>query len=351
MPVVLLAIHARWLYQLLVWFVHRSPIRTPVSANSQGYALPPSLMGFIIQYSGNAQIGLALLALLTLPITYIQLELPKLIINGAISSDTLDIANWKASQQVDNVSYLLLLCAIFLFFLMTSSVIKYSLNRKIGIISERLLRRIRLIVIRRRNPTSKGNFSSIPVITQEVEPVCSFSGDAVIVPLLHGGTVVTIVTFMMVQNILLGAAAIALLPIQLIVIPKFQKKINGFVKIRVQLIRNLSKEVQAQNQLRDRGLLRGHIKDLHAIRLKLYRVKFFMKSLNNFIMNLTPFFFYTIGGYLVLDQNLSLGALVASLASYKDLAPAMRELFNYYQRNQDAKLRYFEVRQFLLATE
>jgi ABC-type bacteriocin/lantibiotic exporter with double-glycine peptidase domain len=68
-------------------------------------------------------------------------------------------------------------------------------------------------------------------------------------------------------------------------------------------------------------------------------------------MNLTPFFFYTIGGYLVLDQNLSLGALVASLASYKDLAPALRELFNYYQRNQDAKLRYFEVRQFLLATE
>jgi ABC-type bacteriocin/lantibiotic exporter with double-glycine peptidase domain len=189
------------------------------------------------------------------------------------------------------------------------------------------------------------------VITQEVEPVCSFSGDAVIVPLLHGGTVVTIVTFMMVQNILLGAAAIALLPIQLIFIPKFQKKINGFVKIRVQLIRSLSKEVQAQNQLRDRGLLRRHIKDLHTIRLKLYRVKFFMKSLNNFIMNLTPFFFYTIGGYLVLDQNLSLGALVASLASYKDLAPAMRELFNYYQRNQDAKLRYFEVRQFLLATE
>jgi ABC-type bacteriocin/lantibiotic exporter with double-glycine peptidase domain len=322
-----------------------------VSANSQGYALPPSLMGFIIRYSGNAQIGLGLLALLTLPITYIQLELPKLIINGAISSDTFDIANWKASQQVDNVSYLLLLCAIFLFFLMTSSVIKYSLNRKMGILSERLLRRIRLIVIRKRNPAAKDDFSRIPVITQEVEPICSFSGDAVIVPLLHGGTMVTIVTFMMVQNILLGAAAIALLPIQLIFIPKFQKKINGFVKIRVQLIRNLSKEIQAQNQLQDRGLLRGHIKDLHAIRLKLYRVKFFMKSLNNFIMNLTPFFFYTIGGYLVLDQNLSLGALVASLASYKDLAPAMRELFNYYQRNQDAKLRYFEVRQFLLATE
>lgn len=75
-----------------------------------------------------------------------------------------------------------------------------------------------------------------------------------------------------------------------------------------------------------------------------------MKSLNNFIMNLTPFFFYTIGGFLVLENHLSLGALVASLASYKDLAPAIRELFKYYQLNQDAKLRYAEIRDYLLDT-
>ena len=72
-----------------------------------------------------------------------------------------------------------------------------------------------------------------------------------------------------------------------------------------------------------------------------------MKSLNNFIMNLTPFFFYTIGGFLVLEGRLSLGALVASLASYKDLAPAIRELFSYYQRIHDARLRYQEVQAFL----
>ena len=64
-------------------------------------------------------------------------------------------------------------------------------------------------------------------------------------------------------------------------------------------------------------------------------------------MNLTPFFFYTIGGFLVLEGKLSLGALVASLASYKDLAPAIRELFGYYQRIHDARLRYQEVQYFL----
>lgn len=351
MPVILLFIIGHWFYKTLVWFARRSPVRVSASNRSGAYALPPSLMGFIIGFSGNAQIGLALLALMTLPITYIQLELPKQIINGAISSNTLDLAIGQTGEQAGSQSYLLLLCALFLASLMASSVIKYSLNRKMGITSERLLRRIRLIAIRKPVSRTKDDPSRIPVITQEVEPICSFSGDAVIVPLLHGGTVITIVTFMMVQNILLGAAAITLLPLQIIVIPKLQKKITAFVKIRVMLVRDLAQEIQSKNKLCERGLLRGRIEDLHAVRLKLFKVKFFMKSLNNFIMNLTPFFFYTIGGYLVLDQNLSLGALVASLASYKDLAPALRELFNYYQRNQDAKLRYSEVRRYLLANE
>ncbi len=93
--------------------------------------------------------------------------------------------------------------------------------------------------------------------------------------------------------------------------------------------------------------MRRQVRKLQEIRIKIFRLKFFAKSLNNFIMNLTPFFFYTIGGYLVLEDQLSLGALVASLASYKDLAPAIKELFNYYQRIHDAKLRYSEINLFL----
>ncbi len=63
-------------------------------------------------------------------------------------------------------------------------------------------------------------------------------------------------------------------------------------------------------------------------------------------MNLTPFFFYTIGGYLVIEGKLSIGALVASLASYKDLASSIREMFAYYQSYQDASVRYHEIYEF-----
>ena len=79
------------------------------------------------------------------------------------------------------------------------------------------------------------------------------------------------------------------------------------------------------------------------IRYDIYKRKFFIKFLNNFINQITPFFFYAIGGYLVILGDLSFGALVAVLAAYKDLASPWRELLNYYQRVEDARIKYEQV--------
>ena len=79
------------------------------------------------------------------------------------------------------------------------------------------------------------------------------------------------------------------------------------------------------------------------IRYQVYRKKFFIKFLNNFLAQVTPFFFYSIGGYLVIKGDLSIGALVAVLAAYKDLAPPWKELLNFYQRMEDAKIKYHQL--------
>ena len=55
---------------------------------------------------------------------------------------------------------------------------------------------------------------------------------------------------------------------------------------------------------------------------------------------MTPFFFYSIGGYLVIRGELSFGALVAVLAAYKDLSDPWKELLNYYQVKEDARVKY-----------
>ncbi len=87
----------------------------------------------------------------------------------------------------------------------------------------------------------------------------------------------------------------------------------------------------------------GRLGRLYEIRYEIYRRKFFIKFLNSFLGQLTPFLFYSIGGYLVIEGDLSFGALVAVLAAYKDLTPPWKELLKYYQRQADARIKYEQV--------
>jgi putative ABC transport system ATP-binding protein len=74
--------------------------------------------------------------------------------------------------------------------------------------------------------------------------------------------------------------------------------------------------------------------------MDLFKRKFTIKFINNFMNQLTPFFFYSIGGYLVIVGDLNFGALVAVLAAYKDLAGPWKALLTYIQRWADFNSRY-----------
>ena len=131
---------------------------------------------------------------------------------------------------------------------------------------------------------------------------------------------------------------------------------NLLAKERVSNVRKLSERIgetvtgiheihahdAAQFELADFSERLGTIFD---IRRRLFCKKFLMKFLNNFLAQLTPFFFFSIGGYLVILGNLSFGALVAVLAAYKDLQPLWKELLGYYQRLEDAKIKYGQLRE------
>lgn len=226
--------------------------------------------------------------------------------------------------------------------------------------AERLLRRLRYTLLARtlRFPlaefqnTSQGEIVSM--VTQEVEPLGGFFGDAFVLIAFQGGVFMTILLFMFLQDPMIGAAALMMMPIQGFIVPRLQRKINALGKERVKEVRSLSGRI---------GEVVSSIEDVHAnnssawllseissrlgkifkIRFELFQRKFFMKFVNNFINQLTPFFFYSIGGYQVIYGNISIGALVAALGAYKDLAVHWKELLNYYQRLADAKIKYNAV--------
>ena len=254
----------------------------------------------------------------------------------------------------------MVLCGAFLAVVLVNGGFKYCINTFKGQLGERMLRRFRYQLYLRllRFPLTyfqtRSSAQIIPMVTAESESLGGFIGDALAIPAFQGGTLLTIILFMFMQDPVLGAAAIALYPVQGYVIPKLQRKVNELGKQRVRTARIVADRIQesaagiveihandtVKLQLTDFAHLLGRIYD---IRFEIYRRKFFVKFLNNFIAQLTPFFFYSIGGYLVIRGNLSFGALVAVLAAYKDMSSPWKELLDFYQQKEDSRIKYEQI--------
>jgi ABC-type multidrug transport system fused ATPase/permease subunit len=311
-----------------------------------------------------------LLSLVSLPLVYITLELPKRIINLLEGHD---IPEATFGYELDRIEYLMLLSCIFLLVVLASGGLKYLLNVFRGALGERMLRRLRFElyerVLRFPIPHFKRVSSNelIPMIIAETELLGEFIGESFTLPVFQGGILLTYLFFIFQQDFYLGLAAVALYPFQLVVIPRLQKHVNELSKQRVAVARNLSgrigetvagiTEIHANDTSHyERAHISQRLGKIYLIRFDIYKRKFFIKFLNNFIAQLTPFFFYSAGGYFVLRGDLSIGSMVAVLVAYKDLSGPWKELLRYYQRKEDIKVKYSQViQQFnpqnLLATE
>lgn len=289
-----------------------------------------------------------------MPLLYVTLELPKRIINDAIGGDS-TITHFGVT--ITQIQFLMVLCGLFLLAVLIHGLMKMRINTMKGVLAERLLRRFRYTLIARilRFPapyferTSQGELVSM--VTSESEPMGGLMGDAVAQPVLQAGQMLTILYFLFTQSFTFGLAACALIPLQAWLIPRMQKKINLLNKKRIVQVRALAAEIgesaTGSTALRINGgwryrlaMISDRLGNLYAIRFEIFQKKFFMKFLNNFITQLTPFFFYSLGGYLTIRGDITIGALVAALAAYKDLASPWKELLAYYNQSQDMSLRW-----------
>ncbi|GGB95055.1 hypothetical protein GCM10011352_21450 [Marinobacterium zhoushanense] len=317
-----------------------------------------SIFRFILRYTLKDQVLILLLTLISFPFVYATLEVPKRIVNDAIGGA--NPPREVFGYQIDQLDYLVLLCFIFLGLVLLNGALKYVLNVYRGVVGERTLRRLRyhlferLLRFRSKRFESVSQGELIPIIIAETEPLGGFVGEAYALPAFQGGLLVTYLFFIFNQDPLLGAAAVALYPFQLYLIPKLQRRVNQLGKQRVLAARKLGERIGDTIS----GINEVHVNDtshyekaeissrlgvIFEIRLQIYKKKFFIKFLNNFIAQVTPFFFYLIGGYFVLKGNLSLGALVAVLAAYKDLDAPWKELLRYYQTKEDARIKYEQI--------
>lgn len=323
-----------------------------------------SLFAYIFKHTRHQQFVLMLIILMSFPVYYFSLELPKIIINEAIVGEifpidlTLVLFGFSSEAgTLHQIPYLVVLCLTLLIAVLLNGAFKYNINVYRGIMGERILRRMRFELIDRimRFPIpyfrTTGPGELISMVNQETEPLAGFVGESISLPLYQGGIMATILSFIFIQDWRIGCAAIALYPFQIWLIPKLQYKVNLLNRKRTVTIRGLAErlgetisgiqELHANNSGNYyRSQYSSQLGKVFGIRVQIFKNKFFIKFLNNFLAQITPLLFFLIGGLLVIHGELSFGALVASLAAYKDLSAPWKEMLGWYQRQADARMRY-----------
>ncbi|KAB0269750.1 ABC transporter ATP-binding protein [Microvirga brassicacearum] len=343
-----------------------------------------SLFRYIWTHSKRDQLLVCAVVLVSQPFYFASLDLPRQIVNQAIQGEafregqatapflpfTLSLPEWLGGAsfpifegfEVGRIGLLLGLSGLFLFFVIINGAFKYWINVAKGVLGERMLRRLRFdlfTMVLRFTPEALRTVKSsetATIIKDEVEPVGGFIGDAFITPVFLGMQALTALFFIMVQNVSLGLMALAVVGIQFTIIPRMRRELLRLGKRRQIASRQLAgriaevsdgiEAVQVHNSYAwERAEIGQRLYQLFDLRLRIYNRKFIVKFINNFLSQLTPFFFYSVGGYLAIRGTLDIGQLVAVIAAYRELPPPLKELIDWDQQRLDVQVKYDQVTQ------
>lgn len=346
--------------------------------------MEPNLFGYIWRHSRPDQIRVMAVVLLSLPFYYLSLNLPKDIVNGPIQGEGYEngathpflrlVWHMPAALHdligrevvlfggfdLDRMSGLFALSGLFLALVCINGLFKFQVNTMKGRMGERLLRRMRYELVDRVLRFPIAHFKKVKqsevasMVKDEVEPIGGFIGDAYALPLLLAGQALTAVIFIVLQSPWLGLVAVTIVLFQAFVIPKLRRPILQLGRMRQLQARELAGRVgEIVDGIADihghdtsnyeRAELTRRLGRIFHIRFELYQRKFFIKFLNNFLAQVTPFIFYALGGYLAIHGQLSIGELVAVIAAYKDLPAPIKDLIDWDLHRQDAQIKYEQV--------
>lgn len=320
------------------------------------------LFRFITKYSARDQIILIFLSLFALPFLYLTFELPKRIVNEALATSTV-FPKTVLGNAFGQVDYLVLLCGMFLGLVLVNGGLKYFSSTYRYRVGDQLLRRLRYglvenllrFPIKRLKDQPTGQVVSM--VAAETSPLGLFMSEAFTVPTVALGTLGTVLLFIFLQDWMMGLAALALYPIQIWLVPKIQSRINDLQRNQAKTVRGISDHVgelivgapeihghdTAQFEL---ASITKRLRNYYELNVQISSARYFVNILNQFFSQLTPFFFLLIGGYLVIQGEFSLGSLVAVLAAHKDMYAPWKDLIDYYQKAQDARVKYDQLFEF-----
>ena len=273
-----------------------------------------------------------MVALATLPLTLAPIELQRRLIDDAMSAKS--------------VTLLLTLVSIYAAIIILQQVVKYFYNVIVGRISEHVIRTLRFSILHDL-PTDDGDpdrkeGAVVSMLTGEVEPVGGFAGRAYALLVTEGGVLLIIFGYMLYTQWALALVAfIAFIP-QSLATPFVQNWINTQSAERIGLLRDVGDDAvdisQGDNSSETKA--EGKIGSIYSVRLIINKLKYGLRAVLNLFDHAADLIVLGFGGYLVINDQTTVGVVVAFLSGLSQLRGPFRTLITYFTTLSDAALRY-----------
>ena len=304
------------------------------------------LFYWILRGHRPLQFLLLLIILASLFFKVFPLEMQKRIINEAI--------------HLKDEKLLFIYCGLYIGAVTFAGILKYIINTMQTIIGQKILVAMRnelyhhilqlpLQFYRKMQPGTV-----ISAMTAELNAIGFFLGGALAIPITSVLTFLVFLGFMFSLSPLLALLSVGVYPFELIIIPLLQRRYNRLNKKRIKNTRAMGNivneaisgihEVHSNAGYKvEEQRMSSYVDKLYRILKKLFIVKYGIKFANNMFQSIGPFILFLIGGYLAINGEFTLGALVAFLSAYQKVYDPWKEMLEYYQSYQDASVRYKQI--------
>jgi ABC-type bacteriocin/lantibiotic exporter with double-glycine peptidase domain len=287
--------------------------------------MPRTIFRYVLESSGLHQLILLLLTVGVFLLEIVPLEVQRRIVN--------DLVKHRDYRLV------IVLCGVYAGAVLVQGGIKLVLNVYRSWVSERatrnLRRRVRILVSSPSSASTGSEAQGIQasMIVSEVEPIGGFVGASLSEPLLQGGVLISVLAYMIHLDLWMAGAALAFFVPQLVFVPLMQGAMNRRTGARVQIIRQLSVSVvesTSGDNARDRAD-DARIDRVFELNMGIFRLKFTMNFLMNLSTQLQIIAALLVGGWLVYEERLEIGGVVAFISGIGRLTDPWGDLVNYFR--------------------
>ena len=301
-----------------------------------------SIYAYVWQTCRAGQIRICLLVCLVASLSVAPLELQRRMVDSAVSNQDL----WL----------LVLLGFGYLVVLLIQGGLKFSLNLVKGRVREEVTRDLRKRILERKfktsesgNPSPVGAMDSgttVSMLMAESDDVGEFASASISVPLLQTSTIVWIMTYLLWVEPLIAVLAILIYSPQAFLVPKIQRNVNRLARRRTRIMRKLGREAVGFDNLAEgeqagpRARTSLFIELVFKIRMIIYRQKYILTFLGNFLNSLGVLVVLVVGGYMVIQGQTNVSTLVVFISGFQKISDPWDELINFYRSVSNARVTY-----------